>query len=163
MSNSDNVQERSGQRDYRDTLEYLTCLADAAKRSWAELYEAYDELTFPKRLVLVHPRWYEPNTKVKNCKVRGKRDRKVNKHFREVCESIKFWNYECPFDDPDIKIDHVFPWSLGGPSEPSNSAYLCEYHNLLKGPDIHHLELSEDNFNFGWFPETLEKVRKKLA
>ena len=163
MNNSDNVREQFGQRQYTDTLEYLTFFANAKKRSWAELYDVYDELTFPERLVLVHPEWYESNKKVKNCKVRGKRDRKVNKNGWEVCESIKFWDYECPFDDPDIKIDHVFPWSLGGPSVPSNSAYLCEYHNRLKGPDIHHLELNEDGSDFDWFPETLEKVRKKLA
>ena len=163
MSDSDYFENKSGQQQYADIFKYLTFLSETKGNVWRELYDAQDGLTFPERLVLIHPRWYNPNKKARNCRVRGRRGRVVKLTGREPCESIKFWKYQCPFDDPDIKIDHVFPWSLGGPSIPSNSAYLCEHHNLLKGPDIHHLELNEENYNFDWFPETLEKVRKKLA
>ncbi len=162
MSDSDDLGNKSGQHRYATVSEYVTFLFNTEGRKWSDLYDMEDELTFPERLVLIHPRWYNPNTKITNCGVRGRRRRDLKLTGQEPCDSIKNWDYECPFDKPKIMCDHIFPWSLGGPSLPNNTAYLCQFHNLLKGPDIHHLELNEDNYNFGWFPEILERVRKQL-
>ncbi len=32
-----------------------------------------------------------------------------------------------------VEVDHVFPWSAGGPTTLSNSQALCKKHNIAKG------------------------------
>jgi hypothetical protein len=76
---------------------------------------------------LVHPDWYEdleaegsPNS------VRGKRT------FGDVtrdadCEAKFVWGYPCPFGDTRVQIDHLFPYSLGGPTVPGNGVWLCAF------------------------------------
>ena len=35
--------------------------------------------------------------------------------------------------DPAVEADHVYPWSRGGPTTPSNGQALCRGHNRNKG------------------------------
>lgn len=36
-------------------------------------------------------------------------------------------------DDPAVEVDHVVPWSRGGPTVASNGQALCRSHNRSKG------------------------------
>ena len=36
-------------------------------------------------------------------------------------------------DAPAVEVDHVVPWSRGGPTVPSNGQALCRAHNRSKG------------------------------
>ncbi|SFS08701.1 HNH endonuclease [Agrococcus baldri] len=48
------------------------------------------------------------------------------------CEgsAFLFWG-RC--DDPAVEVDHVMPWSRGGPTVVGNGQALCRAHNRLKG------------------------------
>ena len=56
--------------------------------------------------------------------------------FLTKCRADLLWGYECELSAP-LQKDHLFPYSLGGPTLPANQISLCEYHNQVKGSDIH--------------------------
>src|SRR5438067_1919935 len=52
------------------------------------------------------------------------------------CQSHRLWGYVCPFAEEGPSYDHLFPATLGGPTEASNLLVLCRKHNLMKSMDI---------------------------
>ena len=56
---------------------------------------------------------------------------------RKPCQSSLLWGYECPLDQSASQEDHLFPYSLGGPTVGGNRISLCRYHNMVKTCDIH--------------------------
>lgn len=47
------------------------------------------------------------------------------------CEGAVFgFGLRCP--DPAVEVDHVYPWSKGGPTVASNGQALCRGHNRAK-------------------------------
>jgi hypothetical protein len=57
--------------------------------------------------------------------------------FTEACESPRLWGYDCPFADAPKAADHLFPKSLGGPTDTANRLTLCQWHNTAKSMDVH--------------------------
>lgn len=57
--------------------------------------------------------------------------------FSEPCGARRLWGYACPFERAEIAADHLFPRSLGGPTDPRNRLTLCRWHNTAKSMDIH--------------------------
>lgn len=53
-----------------------------------------------------------------------------------LCQSVNIWGYGCELSG-EIQQDHLFPYSLGGPTIGTNRIYLCKYHNMVKTSDIH--------------------------
>lgn len=48
------------------------------------------------------------------------------------CEGAVFFGWgRCP--DAATEVDHVYPWSRGGPTIPTNGQALCADHNRRKG------------------------------
>jgi hypothetical protein len=90
------------------------------------------------RLVLIHPRHYASDqSNMAMCSVRGTRAFPTERvTVGNSCFSMALWGYECEIDLP-LAADHLFPWALGGPTDPRNKIFLCKCHNGLKGSDIH--------------------------
>lgn len=52
-----------------------------------------------------------------------------------MCDQL--WGYACEFSHRPMHQDHMFPYALGGATNPGNLLTLCDVHNLAKGHDIH--------------------------
>jgi hypothetical protein len=136
---------------------YVQQLALMASTSWRHLYADYLDrtLTFPRSLVLIHPAWYQHIDATDS--VRGNRTFALSSAGR-TCQSEEVWGYRCPFSNPAIHVDHMFPYAFGGPTEPDNAAWLCRYHNLAKGSDFHLLPL--ERVTTPWFDRVLTRVKR---
>lgn len=140
---------------------YFVRLNQATRRGWEQLLAEHDAgtLALDESLALIHPMWVEdvgtPPT--------GRRSRSFTHSIPsyEVCGSELLWGYECPFG-PQLEVDHLFPWSLGGPTLPGNALYLCRNHNRAKGHDVH-LVPWEDESRFAWLPDRIEDIRRLRA
>jgi hypothetical protein len=131
---------------------------------WLKLKSQFDNSVsnFPSDLVLVHPSWYTDiiyktvDSVARSCPIRGE-------HFNfpipsnTECASDAYWGYACPFSQSEtLHRDHIFPYSLGGPSVPSNCKFLCKLHNSWKGHDFHMLDSDEQ-------PDWLDQVLAHIA
>jgi len=117
----------------------LSALHFESVEEWTELFQKFttdDSFGLPEILVLVHPNWYGT---VKIPDPRGTRSFPAADKSAK-CRSIEFYGYVCPFIDPPIHIDHLFPYSKGGVTNHANAMYLCEEHNLSKSTDIHTID-----------------------
>ena len=81
------------------------------------------------------------------------------------CEGAVFlaWG-RCP--DEATEVDHVYPWSRGGPTIPANGQALCRGHNRSKGamrPSWWYV-LSLEHRRRRYFPSGLEvRVSGKIG
>ena len=74
---------------------------------------------------------------------------------------IEIWLSACPLENQDVvHVDHLFPYSLGGPTLAANQLFLCPVHNRAKASDIHLFpwELGEP----GWLRRQVERIRSLL-
>lgn len=119
-------------RAYIESLEY-TFASD-----WLELYDRYTNglLGIHEALALAHPQSYPDLSD--GVDIRGNRafTSQRNRHGLR-CSSGLIWGYECTLNSPQLTADHLFPWSMGGPTAASNQLVLCHYHNLVKTSDVH--------------------------
>jgi len=146
-----------------EARDYVYQLASARSTSWQRLKDEHDQgtLEFPRTLVMVHPVWYQHlEDDTSPASVRGGRTFKLGDHSGR-CQSDELWGYPCPFQGAALHVDHLFPYSLGGPTEPDNAAWLCEWHNMTKGSDFHLLALGRATAP--WFERVLVRVETKLA
>jgi hypothetical protein len=76
------------------------------------------------------------------------------------CQSILVWGYHCPLavSGRELELDHSWPYSLGGRSEPSNGVWLCMLHNRAKSFDVHNFEWPDDWPS--WLLQMLALVRR---
>jgi hypothetical protein len=113
---------------------YLEKLSQLPSRDWLQEYELYlaNALSLPEALALAHPENYDLNS-LSNV-IRGPRqfDPEIG---RERCRAEVIWLYNCEVQAS--AADHVFPYSLGGPTVGSNKLLLCRRHNEMKANDIH--------------------------
>lgn len=72
------------------------------------------------------------------------------------CQSEILWGYKCELEG-EIEVDHLFPYSLGGPSNGSNKLHLCRLHNRLKSSDIHFYPWEKGEP--AWLEVVLGKIR----
>lgn len=81
-----------------------------------------------EQLGLIHPSVWRDS-------IRGP-DPRGSRRFRfpasEDCEWELLTQRRCETGELSMQIDHVWPYSLGGPTEPSNARTLCTTHNELK-------------------------------
>lgn len=138
--------------------EYADALQSTESSSWRELRHQFEsgQLGQIAALVLIHPNWYANSECVAECSVRGKRRFNFNSTGGKPCQSQAIWGYPCPFESDPIHLDHLFPWSLGGPTDPSNAIWLCRRHNSAKGSDWHLSVQPVGSLN--WFNSTLSKL-----
>jgi hypothetical protein len=82
----------------------------------------------------------------------------------DQCASQLLWGYECPLHDVPIQQDHLFPFSLGGPTVGANRVPLCRYHNMVKGSDIHCFpwENVTERCSY-WLRDQLTKIERRIS
>ena len=140
---------------------YAQALGLIEHNSWWELKERFDggSLGLVEALILIHPAWYTLND-LDECPVRGNRSFGNTAVSFPKCESHVIWDYQCPLDAGQPHLDHLFPWSLGGPTTSTNAIWLCPPHNQAKGSDWH--EVVAPVRKFRWFDTTLSRVESAL-
>ena len=139
---------------------YLEFLHSSFEQDWLRLYEDYvdNKLEFFNALALIHPRHYEGLFGEEQ--IRGKRTFDKDMVLEGIeCRAELIWGYRCNLDCNKrgvVVADHLFPYSLGGPTISTNKVYLCSIHNQLKGSDIHFYpwELG----NPGWLKDRINRV-----
>lgn len=118
---------------------YLQKIQSFQKRDWLVNYESYVKGNFgiEEKMALINPSLYSPY----RSKILGKRSFKSEvPNDLSSCQGEKIWGYECNLNVETgevLHMDHIFPYSHGGPTLPSNKIRLCPVHNSLKGTDIH--------------------------
>lgn len=134
---------------------YLEIYADVKELKWVDLYSKHMEgtLHFPKSMILCYPYLYKRiNPRASDFEHLQKELGRFKKKFKdstkigrsEKCESNLIYGIDCsihknslPARIHKIEFDHVFPFSLGGPTIEQNRMTLCKYHNQNKSNDIH--------------------------
>ena len=118
---------------------YHEFLAEQQHVNWLDAYssiESSKEFGLPEAMVLLHPRWYEEIGINLVSDPRGPSTFSGAKQ-RARCRAKELWGYDCPYLEAEIHIDHTFPYSRGGFTQPDNAMYLCREHNLSKSTDLH--------------------------
>lgn len=117
---------------------YLQSLQQTSAADWLQVYDRYAQglLDVTEALALAHPQSYPELGD--GIDIRGKRGFQPQRNRHGVrCSSELIWGYECTLDAIELTADHLFPWSMGGPTAASNQLVLCHYHNLVKTSDVH--------------------------
>ena len=130
---------------------YLEALQKTLQVGWNEIYNQKENLKLYQKLTLIHP---DVLSEVGLTENQINKFRGTNKFDRDnistrKCASDKIWGYECNLtsNEQEIEQDHLFPYSLGGPTIKQNRIFLCRYHNQLKGNDIHLYPWEEEEAN----------------
>lgn len=141
--------------------DYLTSLAELLSLAVAERLR---RLAFPpappnwvELAAQLHPRVYlvmEPKV-VGLQDPRGSRRFAVGQPARE-CEWSKLAGRTCSLPPERLQADHVWPYSLGGPTVPDNLAWLCETHNALKSAFLFGAAVDA---NLVWLPSHADRTR----
>lgn len=126
---------------YESTKEYLLSLEKSLQLGWLGFYNKHSNSIYDK-LALIHPDHYEEINLDDHLlngaaqkKIQGSRSFSASSSM-ETCSSSLLWDYDCHLNG-DIQQDHLFPYSLGGPTIAKNRIYLCCYHNMVKSSDVH--------------------------
>lgn len=134
-------------------LTYLRLLPNVRQGSWLAALEAAESL--PARLLLLHPIWLEGT--VDRSRVQGPSAFSPPK-VQSRCKADALWGYDCPLAHERVQSDHVFPYSLGGPTLGANRLSLCAVHNGWKGADLGNFpwEVGEPD----WLADQLATIRR---
>lgn len=120
---------------------YLVVLEWSFGIDWFDaLKVAREQGNWIRLLALAHPEHYGGAVgEVRVCPIRGERSFRMEAGMQgRQCSSPLLWGYDCPLHAVDgLAADHLFPYSLGGPTVAENKIYLCSRHNAVKGADIH--------------------------
>ena len=117
-------------------IAYLESTKSFSAEMWFEEFLTFQKSLSPLWLgmALIHPRWY--NQRISQSSICGPRRFSIGVSVSTACDSRALWGYQCQ-SAVSAEIDHVFPYSLGGPTDIDNAKYLCSLHNQMKGQDIH--------------------------
>lgn len=141
------------------TFRYYEFASKTIDFTWEELLFEIDRnpnYGIPEILVLLNPKFY---AELKSPDPRGERTftsaRAINN-----CRAKDVWGYECPFTDSVIHVDHVFPHSKGGATDPQNAMYLCSEHNSSKHTDIHLIPWEQFPDQNNWITRSVNQLLK---
>lgn len=144
--------------------EYLLALEEFQSWKWSEILAKYRKrkLTLPQAMVLVHPAFYEDRDAKVRQLIQGPRSfsTSAGQHVAD-CMADQIWLSACPLENSEaVHSDHLFPYSLGGPTLAENQLFLCPVHNRSKANDIHLFpwEQSEPK----WLALQIERIRNLL-
>lgn len=118
---------------------YLAALENSAYWDWFEKYAVLEkgQLSVVEALALVHPQHYQELDT--DLRIRGPRQFNQEAAMSSIgCQAEFLGGYPCQRPVGSVvAADHLFPYSLGGPTVGSNKVYLCRLHNQMKSNDIH--------------------------
>ena len=116
-------------------------LEEFRNRKWTDILAAYCEgaLTLPQAMVLIHPVFYGELKRETGLTIRGARRFLTDTGQQHAtCMADQIWLSCCPLEMPEVvHSDHLFPYSLGGPTVAANQLFLCPVHNRSKTNDVH--------------------------
>lgn len=113
-------------------------------------------------LIFIHPSAYEIEGKNEKCPIRGYKT--FDFKIKEQCQSEIIFGYECPLEDITSTNDHIWPYSLGGPTIAVNRITLCKTHNSMKSNNFHfQLESQFGKTILKWLPSFLEKIHHHIC
>jgi hypothetical protein len=118
--------------------QYVSALHTSFTFEWLDQYYQYQRgcLSTERAMALLHPGHYQAYFSGSEDP-RGKRTF-PSAEFHDACQAQLVWRYPCPLTDQEPKVsDHIFPWSLGGPTVAQNRVMLCRWHNEVKAGDVH--------------------------
>ena len=139
--------------------EYLLALERFRDWEWRELREAYlaGRFSVPQAMTLIHPDFYRERERRTHWTIRGPRRFSSNAGQHATCMSGHIWLKRCSLGRPEImQSDHLFPYSLGGPTIAANQLFLCPVHNRAKASDIHLFPWEEGAPS--WLPDQIGKI-----
>lgn len=149
------------------TVRYLEALDKSLHMGWLESYKLQKKSRFVQ-LALLHPLHFQEldlpgHQTVKKIQeaIQGPRSfpTPLGGHS---CDSSLLWGYECGLN-AEIQQDHLFPYSLGGPTLQTNRIFLCSYHNMVKSSDIHCYPWeSIDQWTRPWLERQIDKLYKEV-
>jgi len=152
---------------YTAALKYLQALEKSLKKGWRLSYQGERDTVYSK-VALLHPYHLKDidlpeHLTIESIQHSVQGARKFGpKVGNSTCQSSMLWGYECKLGG-DIQQDHLFPYSLGGPSLGTNRIYLCHYHNMVKGSDIHCFPWeSTEMWIEPWLDSMIEKLRVEV-
>lgn len=141
---------------------YLRALERSLDLGWHEYAGVVDASgSWVERLALVHPWHYEHARE--HTELRGPRQFSPEVRLASrSCEARLLWGYECDLNvSRGLAADHLFPFSLGGPTTAPNKIFLCSLHNTMKANDIHVFPWERGEPE--WLELQIEKVRRAIA
>ncbi len=150
---------------FLDGSRFLQALHASLRHGWRKSYSGVGNDLY-KRLALLHPEHLEElalpigisRNKLQEA-IQGPRAFSSSSGLQTYCECEELWGYKCHLDE-EIQQDHLFPYSMGGPTLQLNRVFLCKLHNLAKSNDIHILPWkNEDRWFKPWLDFQIEKCR----
>jgi hypothetical protein len=112
-------------------------------------------------MALIHPEHYKHSEAA--VSIRGPRHFDVELvHSGVQCGAVRLWGFSCGVTvEGRVCGDHLFPYSMGGPTVATNKMLLCAVHNRMKSSDVH--VFPWENGEPVWLSQVLIQVRKTLA
>ena len=127
---------------------------------WLTGYKRYlsGSLAFPDSMLLIHPLWYEASQI--NAIQGARRFGDTAARPMERCNARLIWGCDCGLVGP-VQYDHLYQYSLGGPTIAGNRIPLCSIHNSVKGADVHLFpwELGEP----AWLAVHLGRINERVV
>lgn len=140
--------------------EYLLALQLSYSADWFVWLSEYvaGRLSLAHAFALIHPDHYADLDPMNA--IRGPRQFEEEVGVSSVrCAVHEFWGYPCSNSLlGDVVGDHVFPYSLGGPTVATNKIHLCRIHNQMKSNDVH--VFPWDAPPPPWLPICLDAIRR---
>ena len=133
---------------------YLEMLTTTLHGAWNKTYQRF--LEYPELrtgFAIIHPAHYN---EIPRFEPRGARIFISQPGAIEPCSARRIWGYDCRFRASKSQADHLFPWSLGGPTVGANRVPLCWSHNQMKGSDVHLFPWDEGLPT--WLPPMVEAI-----
>jgi hypothetical protein len=141
--------------------EYLAALKELEDCDWGHEYALHKggNKSLVEAMALIHPSHYEGRILADD--VRGDRTFPPLRSSAGVrCGADVVWGYSCA-ETQGFAADHLFPYSLGGPTESTNRVTLCTFHNQLKGNDVH--AYPWERGTPGWLDALLDRISHVLG
>jgi len=148
---------------------YTIALADQLGLDWLESYHTFasGEMEIWEKFALLHPdhnsEHGESSIRIMAWdKLRGPNCFPPKGSPVVGCEAVIVWGYQCPNISENLEQDHLFPYSLGGITSDHNRIWLCRYHNMLKGNDVHCYPWEEAANRAAWVDRHIAAIHKKV-
>jgi hypothetical protein len=125
----------------KSAADYLKALESSLRQGWLKSFNGGAKTIF-EQLALLHPEHLAELDLPSHRNVESlQRLLQGARAFAtplggNCCQSRLLWGYNCELNG-EIQQDHLFPYSLGGPTLAQNRVFLCKYHNMVKSSDIH--------------------------
>jgi hypothetical protein len=149
--------------------EYLRALDISCQVGWVSAFNNLStESTEFERLALIHPQHIADSNLPKHLNAEDvQRSLQGARSFgvslgNPSCQASLVWGYECQLN-AEIQQDHLFPYSLGGPTLALNRIHLCKYHNMVKTSDVHSYPWEQQDRWVGpWLTMQIAKLQREF-